>query len=244
MRARLTPRTVALYVSTPSNPTGRVIPRAWLEALAEFARREDLWLLSDEVYEDYVYGGEHVSVGRVAPERTLTRLLLLEGLRHGGQPHRLPGRSAGGRGRRREKISTHTFYSAPTAGQLAGLRALRDGAALDREALARSTGRWASETAAQLGLPAPQGSTFLFLDVRRTLDERGHRRASSRTAWMTASRWRLARPAAADYDELGAALLHGGAARAGARRGGQAGQAARLSPTPDGARRLAQRFEP
>ena len=57
--ARLSGRSVALYVSTPSNPTGRVLPRTWLEALAELARREDLWLLSDEVYEDYVYRGEH-----------------------------------------------------------------------------------------------------------------------------------------------------------------------------------------
>ena len=38
--------------------------KAWLEALADWARREGLWLLSDEVYEDYVYRGEHASVGQ------------------------------------------------------------------------------------------------------------------------------------------------------------------------------------
>ncbi len=38
VRERITERTVALYVSTPSNPTGRVLPQAWLEALAELAR--------------------------------------------------------------------------------------------------------------------------------------------------------------------------------------------------------------
>src|SRR5690606_28105011 len=68
--ARTTPRTVALYVSTPSNPTGRVLPADWLEALADFARREDLWLVADEVYEDLVYRGEPVSVGRFAPHPT------------------------------------------------------------------------------------------------------------------------------------------------------------------------------
>ena len=57
VRARTTSRTVALYVSSPSNPTAHVLPADWLEALADFARREDLWLLSDEVYEDYVYRG-------------------------------------------------------------------------------------------------------------------------------------------------------------------------------------------
>src|SRR5688572_11022097 len=52
-----TPRTTALYVSSPSNPTGRVLPEAWLAALAEWAEREGIWLISDEVYEDFVYRG-------------------------------------------------------------------------------------------------------------------------------------------------------------------------------------------
>ncbi len=60
VEARLSGRSVALYVSTPSNPTGRVIPHPWLEALAEWARRRDVWILSDEVYEDYVYRGIHL----------------------------------------------------------------------------------------------------------------------------------------------------------------------------------------
>jgi N-succinyldiaminopimelate aminotransferase len=70
------------------------------------------------------------------------------------------------------KISTHTFYAAPTAGQLAALRALRDGAAWVEAAkqLYREAGRHA---AAQLGQPAPSGSTFLFLDVSQRLDARG-----------------------------------------------------------------------
>jgi len=115
VRARLSPRSVALYVSTPSNPTGRVLPRAWLEALAELARREDLWLLSDEVYEDYVYRGEHCSIGALAPERTLTvfsfsKAYGMAGNRTGylvGPPEAVAAA---------QKISTHTFYAAPTAG--------------------------------------------------------------------------------------------------------------------------------
>ena len=69
---RLSPRSVALYFSNPSNPSGRVLPRAWLEALAELARRADLWVISDEVYEDYVYRGEHASFATLAPERTIS----------------------------------------------------------------------------------------------------------------------------------------------------------------------------
>ena len=171
VRARLSARSVALYVSTPSNPTGRVLPRGWLEALAELARREGLWLISDEVYEDYVYRGEHCSIGALAPERTLTvfsfsKAYGMAGNRTGylvGPPEAVAAA---------QKISTHTFYAAPTAGQVAGLRALREGAPWVERA--RACYREAGDAAARaLGLPPPEGSTFLFLDVRKHLDERG-----------------------------------------------------------------------
>jgi aspartate/methionine/tyrosine aminotransferase len=158
-------------VSTPSNPTGRVIPPDWLEALADFARREDLWLISDEVYEDYLYGGEHVSVARFAPERSLTAFSFSKA--YGMAEIRTgylvgPGEALA----HAEKIATHTFYSTPTAGQIAGLRALRDGGPWIERARLLYRGV-AVETAAPLGLPPPQGSTFHFIDVSRHLDERG-----------------------------------------------------------------------
>jgi N-succinyldiaminopimelate aminotransferase len=171
VRQCLGPRSVALYVSSPSNPTGRVLPQGWLEALADLARREDLWLLSDEVYEDYVYRGEHFSVARAAPERTLSVFSFSKAYgMAGNRTGYLAGPAEAIAGA--HKVSTHTFYSAPTAGQLAGLRALREGDGwVDR---ARSLYRQAGEAAARaLGLPVPEGSTFLFLDVRPYLDERG-----------------------------------------------------------------------
>jgi aspartate/methionine/tyrosine aminotransferase len=171
VRERLTRSTVALYVSSPSNPTGRVLPEAWLAALAEFAQREGLWLISDEVYEDYVYDGRQVSAAKFAPERSLaaysfSKAYGMAGVRTGylvGPPAAIA---------QAEKLATHSWYSAPTAGQIAGLRALADGAAWVEGARAsyRDVGR---ETAAKLGLAEPQGSTFHFVDVRRQLDERG-----------------------------------------------------------------------
>jgi aspartate/methionine/tyrosine aminotransferase len=171
VREKLTPRTVALYVSSPSNPTGRVLPEAWLAALAEFAQREDLWLISDEVYEDYIYDGRHVSAARFAPERSLTSYSFskaygMAGVRTGylvGPPAAIA---------EAEKVATHSWYSAPTAGQIAGLRAIEGGAAWVDDAR-RSYCEVGRETAAMLGLPEPQGSTFHFVDVRRRLDERG-----------------------------------------------------------------------
>ncbi len=70
------------------------------------------------------------------------------------------------------KIGTHPAYAAPTAGQMAALRALEGGAPWVERAH-RAYREVADEAAALLGQPPPQGSTFLFLDVRSRLDDRG-----------------------------------------------------------------------
>jgi arginine:pyruvate transaminase len=72
IEAALTPKSKAILINTPNNPTGAVYTRASLEGIAELCRRRDLWLFSDEVY--WTLGGsEHVSP-RALPgmaERTL-----------------------------------------------------------------------------------------------------------------------------------------------------------------------------
>jgi N-succinyldiaminopimelate aminotransferase len=169
--AKRTPRTVALYFSNPSNPTGRVLPPDWLEAIAAWARRQDVWLLSDEVYEDYVFGGEHVSLARLAPERTI-------GAYSFSKAYGMAGNRAGylvGPAAviaEAHKVSVHSAYHAPTAAQVAGLRALAGGGAWIANARA-SYVKAGAEVAAILGLPAPQGGCFLFLDVADRLDARG-----------------------------------------------------------------------
>ena len=169
--ARTTPRTSALYVSSPSNPTGRVLPEPWLAALAEWAEREGVWLISDEVYEDFVFRGAHVSTARFLPERTLSVFSFSKAYgMAGNRTGYLVAPAAAVT--QALKISTHTFYAAPTSGQFAGLRALRDGAPWIARARAsyEEVGRRAAE---KLGVAAPEGSTFLFLDVSAQIDERG-----------------------------------------------------------------------
>jgi len=171
VRARRGPRTVALYVSSPSNPTGRVLPPAWLEALAGFARDENLWLISDEVYEDFVYRGEALSPGRCVPERCVSVYSFSKAY---GMAGNRVGYAVGPRALIDEarKLGTHSYYCAPTPGQLAARAALREGDAW--VAHARASYRDAGDRAAAvLGLPAPEGSTFFFVDVRDRLDERG-----------------------------------------------------------------------
>ena len=171
VRDRLSERTVALYISTPSNPTGVVIPEEWLAALADFARVNDLWLLSDEVYEDYVYRGQHVSLGPMAPERTVSVYSFSKAY---GMAGNRVGYLAGPKDVIAEarKLGTHSFYHAPTSGQVAAVRALQGGA--DWVESARALYREAGQHAASaLKLPPPGGSTFLFLDVNHLLDARG-----------------------------------------------------------------------
>lgn len=67
IEAAITPRTVAIFVNTPHNPTGAVLSRADLEAIVDVARRHDLWIVSDEAYEDVIYAPHvHHSIGALA----------------------------------------------------------------------------------------------------------------------------------------------------------------------------------
>ena len=62
MEAAVTTRTRGIVVNTPANPSGKVFTINELEAVAEFARRHDLFLFTDEIYEHFVYDGErHIS---------------------------------------------------------------------------------------------------------------------------------------------------------------------------------------
>jgi aspartate aminotransferase len=62
----VTPRTRAILVNSPSNPLGTVVPGELVEALLAFARRQGLWYISDEVYDEVVFDDVFVSAGSVA----------------------------------------------------------------------------------------------------------------------------------------------------------------------------------
>jgi aspartate/methionine/tyrosine aminotransferase len=74
LEAVVTPRTRAIVVNSPNNPTGRVFDRAELASLAAFCREHDLIALTDEIYEHLCYEGEHVPLATFPGmrERTVT----------------------------------------------------------------------------------------------------------------------------------------------------------------------------
>ena len=168
----LTEKSVALYLSTPNNPTGQTIPIAWLESLARWCADHDLWLIADEVYEDYVYEGVHAYTRPLAPERTFSVHSFSKAY---GMAGNRCGYVVGPETAVTElrKVSTHTFYSTPTASQLVALKAIQG---LGDPWVERARERYralGNTTADTLGVARPQGSTFLFLDVADRLDHRG-----------------------------------------------------------------------
>jgi aspartate aminotransferase len=90
LESKITAKTRVLYVNSPHNPTGGMLPRADLERLASIARERDLWVVSDEAYEDVVFEGEQASIAsfarmyeRTIPVYTFSKSYAMTGLRLG-----------------------------------------------------------------------------------------------------------------------------------------------------------------
>lgn len=86
----ITAKTRVLYLNSPNNPSGGILTRPDLERLAQIARERNLWVVSDEAYEDVVFKGEHVSIAslpgmydRTIPVYTLSKSYAITGVRVG-----------------------------------------------------------------------------------------------------------------------------------------------------------------
>jgi aspartate aminotransferase len=80
LRAHVTPRTRAVVLNTPSNPTGAVYTKAQIEALAEVVLEKNLLVVSDDIYRRLVYGGAtYTSMASVGPELA-ARTILVDGV--------------------------------------------------------------------------------------------------------------------------------------------------------------------
>jgi aspartate/methionine/tyrosine aminotransferase len=162
--AALTQRTVAVYWNTPHNPTGRLIPGDWLAAMANWARRNDLWIIADEVYEHYAYTAPHTYSRAFAPERTVSAYSFSKAYGMAGNRCGYliaPSDTAGAI----QRITRNSFYSVNTAAQIAAERALSgagDTWARAASEVYQSLGNYAAD---RLGVARPEGSTFLFIDT-------------------------------------------------------------------------------
>lgn len=124
----ITPKTKAILLGYPNNPTGAVMTRQVLQEIATLSEQHDLLIISDEIYDQLVYGFEHVCVPTLPGMRDRTILLggfsknyAMTGWRIGyacANPDLLAAM---------RKVHQYTIMSAPTTAQAAALVALEQG---------------------------------------------------------------------------------------------------------------------
>ncbi|MGJ5618756.1 pyridoxal phosphate-dependent aminotransferase [Sulfitobacter sp. MF3-043] len=164
----------SLLINSPNNPTGVVYSRATLEGIAQVCIDNDLWLISDEVYDTQVWEGAHISP-RALPGMT-ERTLVVGSM---SKSHAMTGSRCGWIIGPEDivdhliNLATHTTYGVPGFIQDAAAFALTQGEAVETEVAAPFRRRRAlakKVLAAQnaVALVPAQGAMYLMLDVRST----------------------------------------------------------------------------
>lgn len=125
IEAAITPRTKALLIGYPNNPTGAVLSREILVEIAALAQRHDLLVISDEIYDRLVYGVPHTQFASIDGARE--RAIVLSGF---SKSHAMTGWRIGYAAAPAEllaamrKIHQYTIMSAPTTAQVAAVAAI------------------------------------------------------------------------------------------------------------------------
>ena len=173
LRAAITPRTKALVLPFPSNPTGGIMERKDLEAVAGVLRGTDIMVISDEIYAELTYGQKHVSLANLPDmyERTIvvngfSKSHAMTGWRMGYVCAPKPIVAA------MTKLHQFGIMSAPTTSQYAAIEAMRNGDRDIENMRDEYDGRrrYLVEGLRRIGLPCfePKGAFYVFPDIRGT----------------------------------------------------------------------------
>jgi aminotransferase len=173
IEAAVTPRTKAILIASPANPTGAVQDRATLETLVDVAIRHDLYVISDEIYERLVYGVPHTCLPSLAGARE--RTVLLGGF---SKAHAMTGWRVGylcapaAIAEMACRVHQYTMLCAPHASQVAAHEALRAGDQ-DVHQMVADYGRrrrFFVHGLRDIGLdcPEPQGAFYTFPSIVAT----------------------------------------------------------------------------
>jgi len=177
IESRITPRTKMLFLAYPSNPTGAVLRREFLEEIADVVERHDLIVLSDEIYDRLIYGSAHERGHTCLPtigslrERTVllggfSKAYAMTGWRVGYVCAPKAVYSA------MYKLHQYIIMSAPTASQWGALAAIKECQA-DVERMRQEYDRrrrYIVDGFRAAGLPTfePEGAFYCFPDIRST----------------------------------------------------------------------------
>ena len=167
----ITERSKILVLPFPNNPTGSIMDRKDLEAVAEVIRKHDLYVLSDEIYGELTYAGQHVSIASLPGMQERTVLVNGFSKAYAMTGWRL-GYACGPEWIMEQMTKLHQFaiMCAPTTSQYAAVEALRNGdedVAMMRESY-NERRRFVVHTLRDMGLPCfePLGAFYVFPCIR------------------------------------------------------------------------------
>ncbi len=170
IEAAITERTRAIVVNFPSNPLGAVLPAALAERLVRLADEHDLWLISDECYDEITFGAEHVSPGRwdeqgrVLSCFSFSKTYAMTGMRVG---YLVAPESAGETASKLQEAMIACVNAPAQFAALAALEGPQDVVAEMRDAYRERRDAAAAQLdAAGIGYLLPQGAFYLWVDVR------------------------------------------------------------------------------
>ena len=173
LKKAITPRTKALVLPYPNNPTGAVMERSDLEAIAEVLRGTDIMVISDEIYSELTYGMHHTSIANI-PDM-YERTIVINGF---SKSHAMTGWRmgyvCGPAPVIQQMLKLHQFgiMSAPTTSQYAAIEAMRNGDGDIEKMRDEYDGRrrYLVEGLRRIGLPCfePKGAFYVFPDIRST----------------------------------------------------------------------------
>ncbi|MGD9101118.1 MAG: aminotransferase class I/II-fold pyridoxal phosphate-dependent enzyme [Anaerolineae bacterium] len=173
LRAAITPRTKALLIGYPNNPTGAVLSPQRMAEIAALAEEHDLLVISDEIYDRLVYGVEHTCFSSLPHMRQRTIVLqgfskayAMTGFRVGYALTTPPLLAA------MRKVHQYLIMSAPTVGQQAALAAMTHSEDDVKEMVARYDRRRKLIVGGlnEIGLACfePQGAFYAFPSIKVT----------------------------------------------------------------------------
>ncbi len=173
LEKHITPRTKAIFIGYPNNPTGAVLGKERLQQIADLAEKYDLLVISDEIYDRLVYGVKHTNFASLP--RMQERTILLGGF---SKSYAMTGWRVGYVCANPEilgairKVHQYAIMSAPTMAQHAALEAVLHGEQDVRDMVNEYDLRRQTILAGlnTIGLPTfePRGAFYVFPDIRPT----------------------------------------------------------------------------
>lgn len=181
LRAAITPRTKAIIINSPCNPTGAVYSEGELREIGKIAIENGLWIVSDEIYEKLIYDGMHVSIASLS-EELKKQTILINGM---SKPYSMTGWRIGYAAGDERVIAAITDLSSqsvsnPTTmsqyGAIAALEGDQSALIAMKESFKQRRDRIVSmiNDIPGLSCKSPQGAFYIYINVKEAMENMGY----------------------------------------------------------------------